>query len=146
MTACKMVASILALCACSGGNRAGKTESATITVRAPYTAAQVTAGSAVYAKYCLSCHGARLQGLSAPALTGSAFARADLNVSQIYTVVTQQMPLLAPGSLSKANYAAVIAYILAYDCVKPDPGGKLFPTSSTPQLASIKPTDQTCPP
>ncbi len=80
-----------------------------------------------------------------PALTGPGFAHANLNVAQIYGVVAQQMPLTAPGSLSKANYAAVMAYILSYDCVKSAGGGTPFPTTVTPQLSTVKPTDQTCP-
>lgn len=122
----------------------GKTESAAI-VTVPYTPSQVATGAVVYAKYCLSCHGAHLQGVSGPALTGSAFAHANLNVAQMYGIVTQQMPLTAPGSLSKSNYAAVMAYILSYDCVKPAGGGMPFPTSATVQLSTVKPTAQTCP-
>jgi alcohol dehydrogenase (cytochrome c) len=124
---------------------AGKTESAAATVTLPYTPAQVATGATVYAKYCLSCHGAHLQGISGPALTGPPFAHANLNVAQIYGVVTQQMPLTAPGSLSKGNYAAVMAYILSYDCVKSAGGGTPFPTSVTSQLSTVKPAGQTCP-
>ncbi|HVR47200.1 MAG TPA: PQQ-binding-like beta-propeller repeat protein [Candidatus Binatia bacterium] len=124
---------------------AGKTESASGTVTLPYTPAQVASGATVYAKYCLSCHGTHLQGVSGPALTGPGFAHANLNVAQIYGIVAQQMPLTAPGSLSKANYAAVMAYVLSYDCVKSAGGGTPFPTTVTPQLSTVKPTDQTCP-
>jgi alcohol dehydrogenase (cytochrome c) len=123
---------------------ANTTASAAAAATVPYTAAQVSAGSAVYAKYCISCHGARLQGVSAPALTGSGFAHANLSVAQIDAIVTQQMPLGAPGSLSKADYAAVMAYILASDCLKPA-ANQPFPTSVTPQLSMVKPTAMTCP-
>jgi mono/diheme cytochrome c family protein len=125
---------------------AEKTESAsaTATVTVPYTAAQLTAGSAVYAKYCLSCHGAKLQGVAGPALTGTGFAHANLNVGQINTIVTQQMPLNAPGTLSKSDYAAVMAYVLAYDCAKPATGSEPFPVTVTPELSAIKPGAQTC--
>ena len=123
----------------------GKTESAASTASLPYTPEQVATGATVYAKSCLSCHGAHLQGVSGPALTGPAFAHANLNVAQIYGIVKQQMPLTAPGSLSASNYAAVMAYILSYDCVKSAGGGTLFPTTATAQLSTVKPTDQTCP-
>jgi alcohol dehydrogenase (cytochrome c) len=116
------------------------------TVSAPYTMAQASAGSVVYAQHCLTCHGAHLQGVSGPALTGAGFAHSNLNVAQLYGIVTQQMPLTAPGSLSKNDYAAVMAYILAYDCVKPAAGGKPFPTSATPELSTIKTGGQSCPP
>jgi alcohol dehydrogenase (cytochrome c) len=111
----------------------------------PYTPAQVATGAAVYAKYCLSCHGAHLQGVAGPALTGPAFAHANLNVAQMYGIVVQQMPLTAPGSLSKPNYAAVMAYILSYDCVKSAGGNAPFPTTVAAQLSSVKLTGQTCP-
>jgi alcohol dehydrogenase (cytochrome c) len=126
---------------------AGKTERGSVAASAavPYTAVQVTAGAAVYAKYCLSCHGAKLQGVAGPALTGPGFAHANLNVTQIDTIVTQQMPLTAPGSLSKSDYAAVMAYMLAYDCVKPTGASEPFPTNVTPQLSAVKPGAQTCP-
>lgn len=124
---------------------AGKTESASSTATLPYTPAQMTTGAAVYTKNCLSCHGAHLQGVSGPALTGPAFAHANLNVAQIYGIVKQQMPLTAPGSLSAVNYAAVMAYILSYDCVKSAGGGTPFPTTATAQLSTVKPTDRTCP-
>ena len=65
---------------------AGKTESAGTSSRAtgsvPYTAAQVKSGAEVYKKQCLSCHGARLQGVAGPGLTGPAFAHANLDIGQ----------------------------------------------------------------
>lgn len=124
----------------------GKTESASVAATVPYTSAQVATGATVYAKYCLSCHGAHLQGVAGPALTGAGFAHANLSVTQIDGIVTQQMPLSAPGSLSKSNYAAVMAYILAYDCVKSAGGGVAFPTTPSAALSTVKPGGQSCPP
>jgi len=34
------------------------------------------------------------------------------------------MPLTAPGTLPAADYAAIMAYMLAYECVKPSGDGK----------------------
>ena len=113
---------------------------------APYTPAQVSAGSTVYTQHCLSCHGATLQGVSGPALTGPGFAHSNLSISQLYGIVVQQMPLTAPGSLSKNDYAAVMAYILAYDCVKPAAGGKPFSASLATHLTTIKLSSGSCPP
>jgi mono/diheme cytochrome c family protein len=109
-----------------------------VTGRVPYTAAQVKAGAAVYQKQCLTCHGVRLQGVSGPALTGASFAHASLGAGQIYTIVSQQMPLTAPGSLSKSDDAAVTAYILAYDCIKSTGDGKPFPAAPTQQINGVK--------
>ena len=119
--------------------------SSTATGSVPYIAAQVKTGATVYKQQCLSCHGARLQGVAGPALTGPAFAHANLNVGQIDAIVTKQMPLTAPGSLSKSTYAAVMAYILAYGCVKPTGDGKPFPFTPPPQVANVKIGAATCP-
>ena len=90
---------------------------------APYTKQQVAQGREVYAEKCAVCHGAKLQGISAPALTGPSFGRAHLNASQLRTVVVQTTPLTAPGSLKPEAYAAVMAFMLSYDCVQPAGSG-----------------------
>ncbi|HEY8309336.1 MAG TPA: c-type cytochrome, partial [Gemmatimonadaceae bacterium] len=101
----------------------------------------------VYTTNCASCHGAQLQGVSAPALTGAGIARAHLNASQFRAAVVQRMPLTAPGSLSPASYANVMAYMLAYDCIKPAGAGKVpFPAADKPQFAQVLIGAQTCAP
>ncbi len=113
---------------------------------APYTLAQAQTGKTLYAQSCQSCHGANLQGVSAPALTGSSFGHAHLSVAQIRTITTQQMPLTAPGSLKPDQYAAIMAYLLAYNCISPANGGKTpFPTKADPALAKIVVNGATCP-
>jgi alcohol dehydrogenase (cytochrome c) len=120
---------------------------------APYTAAQVAAGQKAYETSCVSCHGAQLQGVSAPALTGASFARAHLNLSQVHAIVTTQMPLGAPGSLSPEQYADIMAYLLAYDCV-PATGGTAasgggtapFPTKDQPAFSKVVFGGRSCPP
>jgi alcohol dehydrogenase (cytochrome c) len=112
---------------------------------APYTAQQVADGSRAYAKQCLACHGAQLQGISAPALTGASFARAHLNLSQLRSVVTTQMPLNAPGSLTPSEYASIMAYLLSYDCVKASPGNVPFPTTDKPAFKSVILGARSCP-
>ncbi len=113
------------------GNAASTIASGT----APYTAAQAKAGANLYQQHCSTCHGAQLQGVSAPALEGPTFGRAHLNVSQMFDVVRQQMPLNAPGSLSQDNYASIMAYLLSRECVKPSPGNQKFPSTNEPALA-----------
>lgn len=113
---------------------------------APYTREQVAHGKAVYSGQCAVCHGDRLQGLSAPALAGPGFAKAHLNASQIRTVMVTRMPLTAPGSLKPDDYASIMAYVLAYNCVKPTDGGKVpFPTADQPDLAKVTVGAKTCP-
>jgi alcohol dehydrogenase (cytochrome c) len=114
---------------------------------APYTQQQVAQGRQVYAAQCAVCHGANLQGTSAPALTGPGFAHSHLNASQLRTVVTQSMPLTAPGSLKPDDYAALMAYLLSYDCVPPAGGGKQpFPTADSPALKRVVVGSTSCPP
>jgi alcohol dehydrogenase (cytochrome c) len=113
---------------------------------APYTPAQVVQGGEIFAKSCAVCHGANLQGLSAPALTGTGFARSHLNAAQLRNVVTQTMPLTAPGSLTPADYAAVMAFLLSYDCVQQSGDRQPFPTSDLPSLEQVTPGAGTCVP
>jgi alcohol dehydrogenase (cytochrome c) len=114
---------------------------------APYTAEQVTAGAAVYAQHCAICHGAQLQGVAAPAMAGPAFARTKPTLAQLHTVVTKNMPLTAPGTLPAADYAAIMAYMLSYNCVKPSGTGKTpFPTGDISALKPITFGAKVCPP
>ena len=114
---------------------------------APYTPQQVAQGSAIYATSCAVCHGATLQGVSAPALTGAGFGRSHLNASQLRDVVTQRMPLASPGSLKPDEYASVMAFLLSYDCVKPSGSGmRPFPTNPLPALQQVMVGGTTCTP
>jgi len=114
---------------------------------APYTAQQVTQGAAAYARECAVCHGAQLQGISAPALTGPSFGRSHLTAEQLRAVVVQQMPLTAPGSLKPDEYAQIMAYILSYDCVQPAGGGQQpFPNDDLPALQQVQLGSATCTP
>jgi hypothetical protein len=80
------------------------------------------------ATQCALCRGTALPGTSAPAL------------------VTQQMPLTAPGSLSAEDNAAIMAYRLSYDCVTPLQDGKMpFPTSDSKLLTKVIVGGTTCP-
>jgi hypothetical protein len=53
----------------------------------------------------------------------------------------------APGTLPAADYAAIIAYMLSYDCVKPSGNGKTpFPTGDISALKPITFGAKVCPP
>ncbi len=117
-----------------GLSGSGLTQSGSV----PYTGAQVQSGKAQYAHSCAICHGEQLQGVSAPALAGGAFGKSHLTVASMRTIVTKQMPLTAPGSLSAAQYADIMAYLLASNCVKPGAAGNLpFPTTGSPAFQSV---------
>src|SRR5262245_2913846 len=66
-----------------------------------YTREQASAGKARYAANCAMCHGQNLEGGAGPALSGASFAAKWRNhpLSDLYTVVHDQMPLTKPGSL-----------------------------------------------
>jgi alcohol dehydrogenase (cytochrome c) len=112
---------------------------------APYSAQQVAAGAQLYGTKCASCHGAQLQGISAPALTGPGLASSKLDLSQLRSVVTTQMPLTAPGSLPPEQYASIIAYLLSYDCVSKSSAGGAFPTVDRPEFKKVVFGGRSCP-
>src|SRR5262249_6258496 len=81
-----------------------------------YTDAQAARGQAVYDKKCASCHGMRLEGGSATALSGGKFAdrwaRGDKSVDDLYYITRTQMPFGAGNTLSKQQYIDTVAYML----------------------------------
>ncbi len=83
---------------------------------AVYTASQSVRGEEAYQQYCAVCHGARLQGTPAAPLTGEAFRGrwedGKHTLDDLYYIIRSLMPNNAPGSLSKAQYADIAAYIL----------------------------------
>ncbi|HTX55644.1 MAG TPA: PQQ-binding-like beta-propeller repeat protein [Candidatus Acidoferrales bacterium] len=109
----------------------------TQTGTAPYTPAQLQIGKTAYMENCSSCHGAQLQGVSAPALVGAGFAAAKLSISDVRGIVTKQMPLTAPGTLSPATYAAIMAFLSASNCVKPATPAAPFPTTDEPGFKTV---------
>jgi alcohol dehydrogenase (cytochrome c) len=80
-----------------------------------YTSAQAARGATVYTQYCMNCHGANLQGESAPPLTGETLQQAygAGTAAQLYDFISRQMPQDKPGSLSQQQYLDVTAYILS---------------------------------
>jgi mono/diheme cytochrome c family protein len=112
---------------------------------APYTQEQVAQGAEIYARQCANCHGSNLQGVSAPALTGPSFGRSHLDAAQLRSIVVDTMPPTARGTLKPDEYAAVLAYLLSYDCVPPAGNGKQrFPTTDAPSLKRTTLGGTTC--
>ncbi|MDE0358148.1 MAG: PQQ-binding-like beta-propeller repeat protein [Gammaproteobacteria bacterium] len=80
-----------------------------------YTHEQAVAGEAVYREACADCHLASLRGdFEAPELAGRSFLRAWGNepIGELLENIRSTMPEDAPESLSDAEYAAVVAYII----------------------------------
>jgi alcohol dehydrogenase (cytochrome c) len=82
-----------------------------------YTALQAADGESVYTAKCATCHGAALSDGAAPRLSGPGFAAlwlsGDHSVADLYGVISQTMPQLAPHSLSLEAYQDVVAFLLS---------------------------------
>ena len=81
-----------------------------------FTADQAAAGKSIFAGKCAACHGADLTGGGeAPALAGDAFVGewAGQAVGDLATRLHTTMPANDPGSLTYADTAALVAYILS---------------------------------
>ncbi|HWJ87759.1 MAG TPA: c-type cytochrome [Pelagibacterium sp.] len=76
-----------------------------------FTAAQAIGGGANYQRVCAACHGAELEGFSAPQLSGANFSWLDRPVSELHAYTQELMPADAPGSLSDAQVTTIIAFL-----------------------------------
>lgn len=79
-------------------------------------AEQAELGRSVYAGNCAQCHGAALEGQIAGALKGDAFlgkwGAGSATVGELYRYIHDTMPPGLGGTLSDAEYAAVLAHIM----------------------------------
>ena len=102
-----------------------------------YTADQATQGKAVFADKCTTCHGADLTGGEmAPPLVGAIFMGdwVGQSADDLFTRIHTTMPANDPGSLSNAQAAQVLAYILSMNQF---PAGSTALPSDDASLAPI---------
>src|SRR5215831_243701 len=81
-----------------------------------YTEEQANRGRQGYSEQCASCHGPELTGGEmAPALAGGEFLAGwdGLTMGDLFERVRISMPQNAPGSLSGAQNADILAFVLA---------------------------------
>jgi mono/diheme cytochrome c family protein len=108
-----------------------------------YTPAQEGLGATVFVQNCAMCHGANLQGDEGPPLVGQKFAGAGTGntIGSIFSLITQQMPLSNPASLTQTQYEDVMSYILSKNGYPA--GNAVFAfaasiTSNVPLVSAIK--------
>ena len=85
-----------------------------------YSDAQATRGQTLYAQRCAGCHGPKLEGAQAPALTGEAFtAKARMEpLSALFIQIRYAMPPLPPPratastQLTNEQAADLVAHVL----------------------------------
>ncbi len=84
------------------------------TLPALYTAAQAQAGHDAFESNCSMCHGKDLTGIAGPALKGKNFAsvKAHFHVSDVFRIVSTNMPATQPGTLSHQEYTEIMAFLL----------------------------------
>lgn len=103
-----------------------------------YTDAQAQAGATVYGQACATCHGAALDGTSAPALKGPAFhdmaAAQSLTVDGLLSVTSLTMPQSDPGTLTADQYNQVVAYLLQQNGL---PSGTVPLAPGAPHLKDV---------
>ena len=81
-----------------------------------YSADQAAQGKALFAEKCATCHGADLSGAEmAPPLVGAIFLGdwVGQSAGDLFTRIHTTMPANDPGSLSNAQAAQALAYILS---------------------------------
>jgi mono/diheme cytochrome c family protein len=80
-----------------------------------YTGEQAKRGEAIYYQRCVACHGPELEGGDmTPALTGGVFTSTwnGLSVGELFERIRISMPLDRPSTLSRAQSADVVAFLL----------------------------------
>jgi len=91
-----------------------------------FSADQAATGKILFDSKCAICHGADLNGGEmSPPLAGGAFVAnwSGQTLGDLFTRIHTTMPANDPGSLTNAETAQVLAYILSYN---------QFPAGSTP--------------
>jgi hypothetical protein len=82
-----------------------------------YTEVQAGRGEELYGRHCAECHGSGLDGDAVseiPALAQDSFMQrwSSRNVDDLVSRMQRAMPPSAPGSLTRAQYVDLTAYVL----------------------------------
>jgi mono/diheme cytochrome c family protein len=109
-----LIASVAALCVLLW---TASTQSPRTVWEGVFTKAQAERGHGIFGDECSGCHGDNLEtgGDNGPALAGDGF-KDEWNgktLAELFTLLSMRMPQSSPGSLKKAEYADLLAYILS---------------------------------
>ena len=107
---CRTAATMLALTASVASAQGPRTVWDAI-----YSNEQADRGEKLYAEFCSRCHGDALGGVeAAPALTGTTFGGnwEGAPLGDLFERMRMSMPQDKPGSLSRAQNADILAYML----------------------------------
>ena len=116
MTRVALLVIPLVACALAGGAASIRAQPQKTVWDGVYTDEQAKRGAQLYAKSCAGCHGDGLGGVeSAPALTGPAFYAnwEGETLDALYERMRISMPQDAPGSLTRAQNADILAHVLS---------------------------------
>jgi alcohol dehydrogenase (cytochrome c) len=103
-----------------------------------YTSDQADQGKQLYASRCSACHGANLEGLTAPPLVGPRFEQnwiSTTTMDDVFFLMRTTMPLSMSKSLTEQQHAAVFAYLLQQNGY---PAGNTPVQPDTPQLKTMR--------
>jgi mono/diheme cytochrome c family protein len=108
-----------------------------------FTNSEAAQGRIVFEQHCAACHGEDLRGKIGPALIGPSLGsvRDHTTVSIMFNVIAFEMPAGDPASLTKQNYADVMAYILQRNGYPADAHPLSYAaaeTSDTPLISQMR--------
>src|SRR4051812_20839553 len=115
--------------------------------RVPFTPAQAAEGGRVYTQKCASCHGARLDDGAAPPLVGQRFLETwtapARTLDDLFFIVQTTMPKNEGGTLTPAQYLAVLAHMLERNGYAANDRELTADRSALAALRLTRPTAQT---
>ncbi|KUZ83084.1 cytochrome C [Burkholderia ubonensis] len=103
--------------------------------------AQVQHGKKIYVDACAKCHGDQLEGNTAPALSGEAFApegKSHITIGGVYQYMSNNMPADRPGKMTEQEYSDLMAFLLysnGYDASKAKLTAEIANASKAPLVA-----------
>jgi mono/diheme cytochrome c family protein len=103
-----------------------------------YTVEQAKRGGALFEEKCSTCHGSDLMGSQmAPPLVGKDFSTGwnDLPLADMFELIKETMPQDNPGTLTNAQAADILAFLLERGSYPP---GKSELSGETEELKKYK--------